>query len=275
MTIPKERIGDKGQRYEVLGRRRTNGEWVSIGWTEAMDGGGLAQGVALNPGFDDLCVVERRPILFSGEMVRAILDGRKTQTRRVVKPQPVQSPSGTAWSWKLTAWTDACRGQISDLSPLDKCPFGVPGDRLWVRETWRPEELSKDGDLSAFEDGIRYRADRSFRTIENTREAADAWVRVNDHTDRWRPSIHMPRWASRIELEVTEVRVERLQEISSHDALEEGIELYGGCTSNEDMQGWDPCEHFASGWDGLNAKRGFGWDTNPWVWVVEFRRLER
>ena len=196
--------------------------------------------------------MKERPILFSGPMVRAILEGRKTQTRRVVKPQPptafvtVRVEDGTQFSWCL-------RNQSAfDLpeSAADwltlRCPYGVPGDRLWVRETWG--SCTTNGTVCS-----GYRADVALRP------------EIEAGVDRWRPSIHMPRWASRLLLEVKAVRVERLQEISEDDAFAEGI-------SGGDWLG-NPVGTYRELWDSINAKRGHSWESNPWVWVVEFERV--
>jgi hypothetical protein len=222
-----------------------------------------------------------RPILFSGPMVRAILDGRKTQTRRVDKPQPPECVT-------LCVMDDSCRVKyVAIRKPLPEmvfsdsdwipCPYGKIGDRLWVRETWISGWPYESGELMQFdEDGnelpkkVWYRADGDL----------DAWF-DDDECRRekipWRPSIHMPRWASRIMLEITGVRVERLQSISVSDCISEGIDH--GATDEElaliDVTGDGDDRHkerFASLWDSINAKRGFGWDTNPWVWVIEFKR---
>lgn len=174
--------------------------------------------------------MKERPILFSGPMVRAILEGRKTQTRRVVKPQPAHIAGiGTVLN------IDTITGKA--------CPYGKPGDRLWVRETWDGVRLDGGGAL------VSYRADGDKPVTDD---------------GRWHPSIHMPRWASRITLEVVSVRVERLQEISEEDAMAEGVALA------ENYRG--PVAHFASLWEQIN---GLGsWNANPWVWVVEFRRVQ-
>lgn len=218
-----------------------------------------------------------RPILFSGPMVRAILEGRKTQTRRVVKPQP---------------FPDTCAGQPmvghrdlaglfaphvfgACMAKLAPCPYGQPGDRLWVRETWRTEELDEDDEASGSDigtDGVRFAADGVFRSIENTMEASERWV-VTHNTDsrklfsKWRPSIHMPRWACRLELELTQVRLERLQDITEEDAKAEGV--------MSECRGGDPRAWFAGLWNDIHSPgRVTAWETNPWVWALTFKRVE-
>jgi len=214
--------------------------------------------------------MKERPILFSAPMVRAILAGNKTQTRRVIKPQPKGTRTdaypdrynnGPHWAFWLPD------NRMTEEQTW-KCPYGEPGDRLWVRETWKTEERKED-----CVDGIRLRADNAFVPIENTTEAADAWVQVNKRDGKWRPSIFIPRWASRIILGVTNVRVERLQEITEEDAKAEGVEAVS-CADVPRQAAWSNRQDFSRIWDSINAKRGFGWDTNPWVWVVGFRKCE-
>ena len=224
--------------------------------------------------------VKMRPILFSGEMVKALLDGRKTQTRRVLKPQPGQISSPVFGGGAMTfqnpedvepgddeRWFgyDDTEG---DWVEIGKCPYGQPGDRLWVRESCRWDHSESD---------IHYRADGQTRRFLTSKEADEwsrrDWERRHRHAQwnaRWRPSIHMPRWASRITLEVEEVRVQRVQEISLEDVGAEGFE-WRGCPDDYD-QGLSGT--FIHIWDSLNAKRGYGWDTNPWVWALTFKRVE-
>ncbi len=191
--------------------------------------------------------MNEKPILFSAAMVLAILEGRKTQTRRVIMPQI---------EWDEAIYQRRKSGTIDQFTFsefIQRCFYGEVGDRLWVRETWKCEELEPYG-----EDGVRFRADGVFRGIENSREASQKWADANREGGKWRPSIFMPRWASRITLEVVNVRVERVQEISEEDAMAEGVTSPGAKL------------HFRKLWDEINDKRGFGWDANPWVWVVEF-----
>jgi len=212
--------------------------------------------------------VKERPILFSAPMVRAILAGAKTVTRRIVSersPHWIVGERNDGVTWLMIA-RDSVRGATNlddDWLPMP-CPYGDAGDRLRVRETWRTVERKPD-----MVDGILFRADDAFVPIENTRAAADRWIDAHDngkHSDRWRPSIFLPTWASRIHLEVTDVRIERLHAIDEHDAFAEGV------------SGWvlDPrCETARDGfrvlWDEINGAGA--WKENPWVWRVGFRRL--
>jgi hypothetical protein len=203
---------------------------------------------------------KQRPILFSGEMVRAILDGRKTQTRRVVKGLEYVGGAGLEHEPCSYGLEDqygdyhtlpcACPPQFHQHTI--RCPYGQPGDLLWVRETWNKCTACNYTDRP---DGVLYRAD-------GIRSAHP-----------WRSSIHMPKWACRIWLRVTDVRVERLQKISTIDAKAEGVDAI----SMEDVPRqatWSQRDDFAQLWDRLNAKRGFGWDVNPWVWIVSFERTD-
>jgi len=206
-----------------------------------------------------------RPILFSGPMVRAILAGTKTQTRRVVR-----HPDGAhGCHWCGTGWAkrDPKNGGCT-CEPL-ACPFGQPGDRLWVRERWwhyRAPHLEQagfvGGTMCRLPDGLaNYHANPDFDP-----SAYEIW--------RCRPSIHMPRWASRLTLEVTGVRVERLQDLSEEDARAEGV-----TPTPYDPEGdcWATGKHrtaFEFAWNSLYGWEPNAWNLNPWVWVVEFRRLE-
>lgn len=194
------------------------------------------------------------PILFKPEMVRALLAGQKTQTRRVANPQPARTrwnPVGAA------AWEDE-HGRV--LS----CPYGQPGDRLWGRETCRAEELPSGLD------GVRYLADNPFEPIENSPAAAFKWMHLNAYRGEAGakvPSIHMPRWASRILLEVVSVRVERLQDISEADAEAEGIDFLRRVpAADETLTAKDLYE---CPWEYINGAGS--WAANPWLWAVEFK----
>lgn len=176
--------------------------------------------------------MRERPVIFSGPMVRAILAGTKTQTRRVLREQ-AESYVGDLLGQRFIY--PVVRGTAEPV-PI-RCPYGQPGDRLWVRETWSREDVR----------GIMYRA-----------------TDKNPSTLNWKPSIHMHRADSRLTLELTEVRVQRLLQISEEDAEAEGVEPVG-------WEGHAGC--FAALWDSINAKRGHSWASNPWVWALTFRRV--
>lgn len=184
--------------------------------------------------------MKERPILFSAPMVRAILNGSKRQTRRVVKRHNMDHPAIKEYILRL-------------------CPYGQPGDQLWVRENFcKPPN-----------DDYKYRADDGF----------DGW--------KWKPSIHMPRVASRINLRIDDIRVERLQDITEHDAMREGIiqinisSLTKGASiptthayPNHNGAGFcqDAVHSFETLWQRINGEKS--WDENPWVWVIEFQRIK-
>lgn len=216
-----------------------------------------------------------KPILFSGSMVQAILDDRKTQTRRVVRLPKSIGPDYGAACWELAKPPQYIKpGQVAFLDRahpcesypwLVDCPYGGPGTRLWVRETFQP----------LFAEGVAYRdtdwtTGKGYAISYPATDGIKEWLDPDDNlTTRCQPSIHMPRWASRITLEVVSVRVERVQEISGEDARAEGVapenaecNCPGGAYKNA----------FCGLWDQLNAKRGYGWDANPYVWVIEFGR---
>ncbi len=232
--------------------------------------------------------MKETPILFSAEMVRAILAGRKTQTRRVVKPLArdghfyVDHGCNGWWPWRSHDGKDMIAIDAKGDPVMQKleCPYGVAGDRLWVRER---HSIGFDGQRKPI-------------LACPLGDAPDDWVRgetVIKNPDReegsedwclmWyrRPSIHMPRWASRITLEITGVRVQRIQDINHDDVLAEGIEPTGFKITDQ--------INFMTLWDNINARRGFPWDDedgpppglrpideywpNPWVWVIEFKRL--
>ncbi|MEC7798100.1 MAG: hypothetical protein VX755_12365 [Pseudomonadota bacterium] len=213
---------------------------------------------------------KERPILFSGPMVRALLDGRKTQTRRIVKPQPHHGPVGQMVNLGGPDWAI----DDGDLSGQWRCPYGVPGDRLWVREAWGLNDYQ-------FERGPIPKA-RPLQLDDNVLCYAatedDAEIR---NELRWRPSIHMPRWASRLTLEITDVRVQRLQDISDrgqpNDCIAEGVFADDFASSAGDWleRGFSSIEkaRFHDLWTSINGAAS--WAANPWVWAVSFRVLER
>lgn len=208
-----------------------------------------------------------RPILFSGPMVRAILDGSKTVTRRVAQTNEAGRLQRSGRQW-----------HVDDPNAIHACPYGAPGDRLWVRETWRVERALNSCKPSDMDQPYP----RDYRADERTQKEQD-WHHPA-FAGRWRPSIHMPRWASRITLEVTEVRVERLHQITEDEARAEGIRTLPDQDPEDPSAWWEsaPGVHqarsarssFRKLWSSINADRGFGWDTNPYVWVVRFRRIE-
>lgn len=210
--------------------------------------------------------MKERPILFSAAMVRAILGGQKTQTRRVVKPQPSPDflPQVGNYHRTLVDKKDGeqfpdpvSRYGASDENEDYPCPHGQPGDRLWVRETF--QECPECGRPDYAADVNRPRNCRS----------CDATL------GKWRPSIHMPRWASRITLEIVAVRVERLRKISCEDAMAEGIDHYcpGVTAALRGESEADPREEYRDLWESINGAGS--WEANPWVWVIEFRKLEK
>lgn len=195
--------------------------------------------------------MKERPVIFNGEMVRAILDGRKTQTRRVINPQPTLSER-TGFNWNGAAYGigSTYRDTVRNFANCFKvCPFGQVGDRLWVRETWTPESIdAEEGSYSP-----DYRATANGQPLDG----------------RWTPSIHMPRWASRIMLEITAVRVERLNDISHDDANAEGC-CYGRGGGVPDFA-VTPADHFPTLWASIYGEDS--WGANPWVWVIEFKQV--
>jgi hypothetical protein len=224
--------------------------------------------------------MRERPIIFSAEMVRAILAGRKTQTRRVVGERDRLvldfltgdadgGPTGatadlgqTADQHGLIVWSAEYPDEGGERLP---CPFGAPGDRLWVRETWF-EECDPETVRPYETRRARYLATETEEVMQMDDDGGWAWNKDGTAKSPWRSPIHMPRWASRITLELTQVRVDRLQGISLDDVVAEGVtpEWSNGST----------VASFASLWDSINAKRGHPWDSNPWVWALGFRRIE-
>ncbi|EOG5572954.1 hypothetical protein ACLE2H_001173 [Klebsiella pneumoniae] len=235
--------------------------------------------------------MKERGMIFNGEMVRAILDGRKTQTRRIMAPQPADDiercifPNPEAIGWK-----SSLRHKHGSTT-AHFCHYGKPGDRIWVRETWGvvSHAFSDDGLM------IDWVPDRPATAIHEMPfgngyysgyaiYAADGdftWGDDDGYEDGrscWKPSIHMPRAASRILLEITDVRVERLNAISEEDARAEGI-IDGGCLNCGEPE---PCgcanpepdatDAFAYLWQSIYGQES--WNANPWVWVIEFKRVE-
>lgn len=221
--------------------------------------------------------MKERTMIFNGEMVRAILDGRKTQTRRIMKVQPENAELGlrritdssVAKEVGMYFWclADACG--VKHRSNLFSCPFGEVGDRIWVREAFQGPLIPEEA-LSEF---LGENPDK-FESPAYCEYAADGgprpeYVDADDNTRYgWRPSIHMPRWASRITLEITGVRVERFASISSDDARAEGYPTFRAA----DGGNIDPWLWFRDLWDGIYPDQSF--KAHPWVWVIEFSRIE-
>lgn len=259
--------------------------------------------------------MNEKPILFQGDMIRAILEGQKTATRRIVKP--------TVKGCTVGVYTQD--GKVSSVVNVQedgdpwtdiKCPYGQVGNRLWVRETFKVGAWRDQGQLRIAFD---YRASPELvntpwcyppsseqytnQILKAVHELDKKGIEpVGGGPDRiykweagksplnWKPSIFMPRWASRITLEITEIKVERLQDMDNDNAINEGINKYwvnyedgGGywnvpaCWKNPDgkiikqIQTEDIIEAFANLWDSINKKRGYSWESNPWVWVINFR----
>lgn len=259
--------------------------------------------------------MKEHPILFSGEMVRAILEGRKTQTRRVVKH--ILPTCQKIWRNGLDSQNSWGMMGNNGNGWTISCPYGNTGDHLWVREKWRIVGWSEDGDWCIeYKDGF----ERWFDSVQDVDEDTGVryWMQCTDDCikagipedengdfrfdnqhpcpTRWRPSIHMPRWASRIALEIVNIRVERLQDISRDDAMFEGVQIVNPYKIEPDLppgfpaafQDYanpnnfftaDPVASFRSLWGMVNEKRNaddfaaYQWNANPWVWVVEFRKL--
>lgn len=206
-----------------------------------------------------------KPIIFNAESVRAILGGRKTQTRRVINRQPQKTGLGD-WSYFkpnqiYAEYTFMSQAGMTRRLPKF-CPYGYKGESLWVRETWN----------CSF-------ADQEVREQDadpKTGECLVAFYKADDEDDRegyfgdwyypeWRSPIFMPRWASRITLQITDVRVQQVQDITTADLRAEGMR-------NTVDYGPILYDQFARVWDSINAKRGYGWAKDPWVWVIEFTK---
>ncbi len=237
--------------------------------------------------------ITEHPILFTGEMVRAVLGGSKTQTRRVVKLDDfgVSDTLGYDWRYrdKRMLWNE-----VTHCHLMARCPYGQPGERLWVRETWASFTDDQSGAC------VVYKADNEARAMLCDCSGEGDPCGIGNRVEiakmlefapiqKWKPSIHMPRWASRITLRVTDVRLERLQDIGEEDARAEGVDDWWKAHRDNASVGKEVrmrCAYqrmswsiaaFSVLWDSINAKRDDGrytWDMNPWVWVIEFKRVE-
>jgi hypothetical protein len=250
--------------------------------------------------------MKERPIIFSGESVRAILDGRKSMTRRVLKIQPptqwdevkpIYGSNGAG----IIAWDFYSSLNRYDHGYLkDSFPYGHIGDRFWVRETWKPGAWRNDGRVA-----IDYQASPELTHTpwvsigEQAIQFIPKWLDevaksgLEPNSDgryewesgksplKWKSPIFMPRWASRIILEITDIRVEQLQDITEEDARAEGV-IDGGCLNCGEHE---PCgcgnpmpdarDAYVSIWNTLNAKRGYPWESNPWVWAISFKVVNK
>lgn len=228
--------------------------------------------------------MKERPILFSAPMVRAILDGRKSQTRRIAKP--IKHPD---WGNEYSPGALVTEKESNDV--IDRaCPYGAKGDRLWVRETFQP--LFADGIENYSE--VNWKTGKGYQISYPATDGVQEFMDSDDNIrDACKPSIHMPRWASRILLEITNIRVERLNDISEEDAIAEGFASitkddgrtvkYGipdrdGYPGNDDI-GWNWCDWNVSPvlaykrlWESINGKSS--WNINPFVWAIEFKRID-
>ncbi|WP_425469526.1 hypothetical protein [Paraburkholderia azotifigens] len=247
--------------------------------------------------------MKERPILFSGPMVRALIDGRKTQTRRIVKlphnnrlgvwePTTIGGPDGGRTASGATVPFQAAVWHTRTGDSL-MCPHGQPGDQLWVRESGVKIKLAAS-DFHIF----RHDEPTTLRIgdywVEETRAPGASYnvagcsreSALSYREAKVVPSIHMPRWACRLELVIANVRVERVQDINEADAMAEGVESvrnegeywkdYLRSTKRcDEMTCLTARDSFRTLWDSINASRGFGWDVNPWIWALSFRRVER
>lgn len=224
--------------------------------------------------------MRERPLLMSAPMIRAILNGRKTQTRRVIVPQPPEDVGeivvGTYHPTKVDRHGEEYPGDpVFGAYDYDgtwgvRCPYGAPGDRLWVRERWCAWALVGAGDFWR----VQYAADQQTRDLYPPPD----WnpPRVVNRTMGDAPSIHMPRWASRVTLEITEVRVQRVQEITAADARAEGHPTDPSRSDDPDVHDDAAMDWYRDLWDSVNAERdggAYAWARNPFVWAISFRRI--
>lgn len=221
--------------------------------------------------------MKEHPILFSTDMVKAILDGRKTQTRRVIKPQPYFEDTIGCFNWvRGEYWhKNHAMAQFADSIEATKymykmCPYGQVGVRLWVREAHKLTKETINGELWVkAEYRFEYDGDKTVRRfkwddIPKTQRQRLSKIKT---WGKWRPARFMYEFLARVWLEITGVRVERLQEISEEDAKAEGFPI------NIDYPELNVGD-FSRLWDSINAKRGYSWESNPWVWVIEFVALQ-
>ncbi|HBT3310403.1 TPA: morphogenetic protein [Klebsiella pneumoniae] len=225
--------------------------------------------------------ITERGMIFNGEMVRAILDGRKTQTRRIMAPQPADDiERGIFPNPEAIGWKSSLRHKHGSTT-AHFCPYGKPGDRIWVRETFQGPLFDYDLMDSYCKDSTPFEKPE-FCVYKADGVPAPEFYDADDELHCcWRPSIHMPRWASRILLEITDVRVERLNAISEEDAEAEGIDmeaLYDSqdcydCIADHNMTGRPTVTGaFKYLWESIYGEES--WKANGWVWVISFKRVE-
>ena len=209
------------------------------------------------------------PIIMSGNHPKLVLDLLKTMTRRTKGLNKINEHPDD-WTVDLQGNIAAFRNIHTGEDVLIRCPYGQVGDRLWVRETHKFTAFGFA--LNAF---IEYKDGEQKDVTTYIKDGTIVYNQDHPNEHKWRPSIFMPRWASRITLEITEVRVERVQEIDEDGATAEGIteesQSFNAYEPHYDLHRRDA---FRRLWDSLNAKRGYGWDVNPWVWVIGFRKIE-
>ena len=222
--------------------------------------------------------MREHPIIFSTPMVQAILDGNKTQTRRVIKPQP-NNEYGIVYTtiegFQCAPPGEQIWGETEEGESFQIKPKYEKGDLLWVKETWStmPYGQCSDGSVNL---EYAYKADGSLGNFPE--------ITIAKNLDKWKPSIHMPREAARLFLEVKSVRVERLKNITQDDLRKEGVMKMFEKADMSELCIWRDCvsaierinkKVFSRYWDSLNAKRGYSWESNPWVFVYKFIRVEK
>ena len=232
--------------------------------------------------------MNEHPIIFSSEMVRAILDGRKTQTRRIIKPQPEVCPIETrppaypeSILWHVSKDGGIYGGLLTHKEFTKYCLYGQVGDRLRLKEDYK---YIIQGDLVITYYKYSYKKDRVEYTPLSYLDKKTRRKLIKGRKDVWKSKLLMFKFMARIWLEITNIRVERVQDISEEDCIAEGIELIYGKRNLSPFSGYkdysglvEVCGATASFhtlWDSLNAKRGYAWDKNPWVWVIEFRKAK-
>lgn len=227
-------------------------------------------------------------MIFNGEMVRAILDGRKTQTRRIMKIQPehsglglrrvIDSKNGSDDGKYFWSSSDSCG--LKTRSKSFTCPFGAVGDRIWVRETFQGPLFDYEQMGSYLKDSSKFEKPEFCQYAADGKPAPEYYDADDNLRHGWRPSIHMPRWASRILLEITNIGVQRIRSISQNDAAREGLmrlPATGRYCMNQGDQYFGGASHdarevFSWLWQSIYGEES--WDANPWVWVIEFKRIE-